>query len=583
MSLKNKFPDLNTFWSELIVEELLRCGVEYFCVAPGSRSAPLAIAIAANPRAKAVVHFDERGLGFYALGLTVASKKPTVVVTTSGSACANLFPSIIEASKKKLPLIILTADRPPELRGTGANQTIDQVKIFGDYVRFFFDMPCPTLEISPETVLTTIDQAVFRAHGEIGGPVHLNCMFREPLAPAPTKRNFSSYLHSIKTWKGQRTPYTDYVIPQLEISDAAMQDAIHILQSIKNGILVVGKIGGKEDEEAILALAQKLNWPIFADITSGLRLGHTESQIIHNFEHILTAGFKGPIDGVLHLGGRLTSGLWYQTIKKLQPRHYIMVLKHPLRNDSNHIVTLRFQSEIKVFCHNLIPQISPRLATPLLKNLQRANKICEKITTGHIFNSDNLISEPAVSHLVSKFIPKNSGLFIANSMPIRDMNLFATPEGNPVRVTANRGASGIDGNIATAAGFAKELKEPCTAILGDLAFLYDLNSLIFLQNPKHPFVLIVLNNNGGAIFSFLPAADIKIGFKKFFTSPHNITFAHAAKLFEFSYQAIQTIPEFTQAYASAVQTPKTTILEVYSDLNRNIKSHQNLAKKIRNL
>ena len=155
--------NINFLWSSLIVEELIRNGVDYFCLAPGSRSSPLAVAVAENPKAKSFIHFDERGLGFYALGMTSATKQPCAIITTSGTAVANLFPSIIEASKKKLPLIILTADRPPELRFTGANQTIDQVKIFGDYVRFFFDLPTPTEDIRPEFVLTTIDQAVARA------------------------------------------------------------------------------------------------------------------------------------------------------------------------------------------------------------------------------------------------------------------------------------------------------------------------------------------------------------------------------------------------------------------------------------
>jgi 2-succinyl-5-enolpyruvyl-6-hydroxy-3-cyclohexene-1-carboxylate synthase len=176
-----KLPNANHLWSSLIIEELIRNGVDYFCLAPGSRSSPLAVAVATNPRAKSFVHFDERALAFHALGYASAPRKACAVITTSGTAAANLFPAVIEASKKKLPLVILTADRPPELRYTGANQTIDQVKMFGDYVRWQFDMPCPTADIPANFVLTTIDQAVFRANGEVKGPVHINCMYREPL------------------------------------------------------------------------------------------------------------------------------------------------------------------------------------------------------------------------------------------------------------------------------------------------------------------------------------------------------------------------------------------------------------------
>ncbi len=584
MRHKDNFSSLNSLWATLIVEELLRCGVEHFCVAPGSRSAPLAIATAENPSAKSTIYFDERGLGFYALGLCVSSQKPVVIITTSASAVANLFPAIIEANKKKLPLVIITADRPPELRASGANQTIDQIKIFGDYVRFFFDMPCPTIDIPPETVLSTIDQAIFRAKGELPGPVHLNCMFREPLSSSDEDlNNFSLYLLPIKNWQNSLKPYTEYQKPLLKISPEILQKTAALLKSVEHGVIVVGKIGGLSDQEAVLALAQKLNWPIFADITSGLRLGHKQKQIIHYFDHILNVdqlAHNLQITGVLHLGGRLTSARYYKAIKKTQPRDYIMVLNHPLRNDPNHVVTLRLQCPVKEFCQTISPYLSHRPPTKLLKTLQKANQACEKVLENRLFLHPGALSEPAVAHLLSKLIPKNSGLFIGNSMPIRDLNLFAANRGKIVNVTANRGASGIDGNIATASGFAKGLNAPSTAILGDLAFLHDLNSLYFLQNPSKPFVLIVLNNNGGAIFSFLPVSSIKTGFTQFFTAPHHLTFEHAAKLFKLAYKSVKTTAGFIKAYQTAVQTPKTTIIEVCSKTPVNTLVYQQIAENI---
>ncbi len=585
MKIQNKFSDINALWAQLTIEELLRNKVEYFCVAPGSRSAPLAIAVAENPAAKTIVHFDERGLGFFALGVCVATQKPVVVITTSGSAAANLFPSIIEASKKKLPLIILTADRPPELRATGANQTIDQIKIFGDYVRFFFDMPCPTTDISPESLLTTIDQALFRAKGELPGPVHLNCMYREPLAPGSMLEDFSMYLKSITHWQNDTRAYCEYQKPDLKISADTIKKTAEVLKTIKNGLIVVGKIAGKKDADAVLDLAGKLNWPVFADITSGLRLGQNQKQIIHHFEQILDENIftkDCKIDGILHLGGRLTSSRFYQVIKKLNLKHYVMVLKHPLRNDPNHIVSMRVQGGIHDFCTDLLAKIAKRPPTHSLKILQKADSVCGKVIDDQIFCPDDSLSEPAVARLVSQLIPKDSGLFIGNSMPIRDFNIFASSKGAPVKITANRGASGIDGNIATAAGFARELKAPCTAILGDLTFLYDLNSLSLLQHPQQPFVLVVLNNNGGAIFSFLPVSKIQKGFNKFFTAPHNLTFEHAADLFGLSYTATKTVTDFKKSYRSAIETCKTTIIEVLSDPRSNQQCHQNLTQNIKN-
>ena len=201
----HKTPNINYLWTNLIVEEFIRNGVEYFCISPGSRSSPLAMAVAAYPKAKSFVHFDERGTAFHALGYASAAKKPCVLISTSGTAAANMFPAIIEASKKKVPLIVMTADRPPELRFTGGNQTIDQVKIFGDYVRWFFDLPCPTTDIKPEMILTTIDQAVSKSKGELKGPVHINCMFRDPLSPARKEYRRATYLSTLFT-SPERTP-----------------------------------------------------------------------------------------------------------------------------------------------------------------------------------------------------------------------------------------------------------------------------------------------------------------------------------------------------------------------------------------
>src|SRR3989338_6025132 len=243
--------NLNCLWARLMVEELVRQGIDYFCIAPGSRSSPLALAVAEHSRTQSFIHFDERGLGFYALGLASAAKKPCVVITTSGTAAANLLPSVIEASKKKIPIIYLTADRPPELRFTGANQTIDQVDIFGKFVRWFFDMPCPAAEIPASFILTTIDQAIAKAKGELNGPVHLNCMFREPLAP--TKIKFESdYLALLNRWLKNQQPYTNYIISEKHPVLADLRSTAKRINKLKFGIIAVGKLSSKDDKKAVL-------------------------------------------------------------------------------------------------------------------------------------------------------------------------------------------------------------------------------------------------------------------------------------------------------------------------------------------
>ncbi len=520
----NKSPNINILWARLIVEELIRHGIDYFCIAPGSRSAPLAIAVSENPKAQTMVHFDERGLAFHALGYTAATKKPAVVITTSGTAAANLFPGIIEASKKKLPMIILTADRPPELRSTGANQSIDQIKIFGEYVRFYFDMPCPTPSISPKMVLTTMDQAIFRSQGEIPGPVHLNCMFRDPLTPAPTNEDFTLYLSGLSKWLAQSSPYTTYSKGQISLQTLEADRLAKKLKNIKNGIIIVGKIAGIEDQKAVLTLAKKLAWPVFPDLTSGLRLGYKDSCLIQYFDQILLSqsAQKLPLDAVLHLGGRITSQRLAQYIREANPAEFIMVLKHPLRNDPDHHITTRVQAGIGDFCSQISKRIKQRNGSALLKTFQKANDRCERVLNKVILHDKGQLTEPSVARIISKLAPANSGLFMGNSMPIRDMDMFAAKSGKSLVITANRGASGIDGNIAAAAGFAKGLGRECTAIIGDLTFLHDLNSLAMIKDLNQPFVLVVLNNNGGAIFSFLPISGFKQGFEKFVIRCFNV-------------------------------------------------------------
>ena len=256
-------PNINYLWANLLIEELIRNGVDYFCVSPGSRSSPLTLAVANHKNAHAHVHFDERGSAFHALGYVSATRKPCAIITTSGTAAANLFPAIIEASKKKIPLIVMTADRPPELRFTGAHQTIDQTKIYGEYVRWYFDLPCPTPDIPPEFILTTVDQAVSRAKGNPGGPVHLNCMFREPLAPIKKTFRVSTYTQSIKAWQTGNSIYTKYVLPKLDLEQSDINHISSAIGKIRSGIIIAGKLSTREEQKAILKISERLNWPIF--------------------------------------------------------------------------------------------------------------------------------------------------------------------------------------------------------------------------------------------------------------------------------------------------------------------------------
>ncbi len=563
--------NLNSLWASLIVEELVRNGIDYFCLAPGSRCTPLTVAIASNPNTTKSLHYDERGLAFHALGYGRASRRPAVVVTTSGTAVANLMPAVIEASMEQIPLLLLTGDRPPELRDTTANQTIDQVKIFGDYVRWFVDLPCPNRWISPAFVLTTLDQAIHRCHGSMEGPVHINCMFREPLAPESQGKDFSGYLKPISSWAENKLPYTEYIAPERSIGAETLERLSNILKLTERGLVVIGGISDHKAHPALDVLIKKLNWPVCADITSGFRLGDCSGLIVFAGDILARnqafSKTHAP-EVVLHLGGRIVSKHLEAFLHKSKPSEYILISDNPKRHDPLHGVTLRIEADITSTCFALTERLDFKQAIQYLNSWQEKMHSARKVFK-NFKDHESKLSEPLIANLVSQNVPPDHGLFLANSMPVRDMNSFAETSGALVPVGANRGASGIDGTIATAAGLASGLKRPVTLLIGDIAFLHDLNSLNYLSNSKYPITAIVINNNGGGIFSHLPIAGFEEFFERYFVTPHELTFEKAAGMYGLSYYHPETRQEFLSCYQKAIESRSSTIMEVTIDRKTN--------------
>ena len=276
----------------------------------------------------------------------------------------------------------------------------------------------------------------------------------------------------------------------------------------------------------------------------------------------------------------MTSQRYYDLVQKQNPAEYIMVLNHALRNDPNHQVSLRIESSVSNFIQTVMGLIKPRKSSAALKILSKANKNADKAIESFLAEDERL-SEPRVARLISQLIPEDQGLFLSNSMPIRDMGNYADFKGNVVSVNGNRGASGIDGIIASAAGYAKGLDKPVTLMIGDLAALHDLNSLSMLRDLPVPLIIVLLNNGGGGIFSFLPIAEFKEGFEKFWGTPHSYTLANAASMFELNYSQPMDVQHFKKAYAQALKSQTSTIIEVITSREENLKTHQSL-NRIRN-
>lgn len=534
----------NYYFSYQLIDQLIKQGVQDFFLAPGSRSTPLVLAIANHFKARSHIHFDERGLAFYALGFAKASKKPVALIVTSGTAVGNLLPAVMEAKHDSVPLILLTADRPPELRDCGANQSCDQVHIFGSYVRWHIDLPCADELSSIKSLPTTIAQAVYYAQG----PVHLNCMFREPLSSPHKSLEPLSSIHYTRA----------SLIPSSSIIE---QYASHLKDHL-NGVIIAT---ATSPVAPVIALAEKLSWPIFPDILSPLRaLNHP--LIISHFDLILKT-HPCSFEAAIQMGERFVSKTLLQTLEKSPPKFYLQVLEGPHRFDPAHIINHRMQSDISSFCQMLclkldIPEISFHLQLWQIRQLQTSKKLSD------YFMKQTALSEPAIAHLLEQ---KNSALFLGNSMPIRDANCYLPVVSGPV--FANRGLSGIDGNIATICGIAIGMQKHTIGLLGDLSFLHDLNSLALIAKSPYPCTLIVINNQGGGIFSFLPLDQPKTIKETFFATAHEISFSSAAELFSLPYYAPQDLISLKKLLQ---QDPHSCIIELTTNRERNFLDHKQI-------
>ncbi len=562
---------VQTLWSHLLIEELVRHGVGLFVLAPGSRSTPLALAVAENPNAQHLMHFDERGGAFVALGFARATGKPAVLITTSGTAVANGLPAVVEADADGVPLILLTADRPPELRESGANQTIRQHGIFAPYVRWQFDMPVPDAAIDPAFVLTTVGQVAHQSQ-HLLGPVHLNCMFREPLAPNEIGR--IDVPESLGDWQNGNQPYTRYPVSKPAVSTEEIEALATRLEGLERGLVVLGNTDDTKASGAAAGIAHSLGWPLLADVASGGRLGGT-SVVCYDLIFSSSKFFEAhQPHAVIHLGGAITSKPLHKYIENCGPSEYIVVRPDANRYDPSHIVTDRFQSDITAFCDAFAEELVAPSRESAWTLFWRTASADVSNAVQETLPADEL-SEPAVARAISAFTPEGHGLVLASSMPIRDMDAFAVTDGPRLRVAANRGASGIDGTVATAAGFARGLTKPTTLFIGDLALLHDLNSLSLLREGP-PVTVVVINNDGGGIFSFLPIAEQKGVFEQFFGTPHGLGFEKAAEMFELGYDQPTNMAEFKTAYSNAVKGGVSSIIEVRTNREENVALHREL-------
>lgn len=539
----------NHVWSSLLLEELFRLGVRDIALAPGSRSAPLTMAAAAHQGFRRHLHFDERGLGFMALGLAKGSNRPVAVIMTSGTAVANLWPAVTEAQLTGVPLIILSADRPHELIDNGANQAIDQQGIFGHYPVYQQNLPSPTPTIPAAFVLSSVDQALAK-QALTPGVVHFNCMYPEPLYPGEHYQDFSDYLAPLGDWLGSHKPWS----PWQQSAPTCPPQAEWETFRQQRGIIVAGRITDPEQAQVVAELAEQLGWPLLADLQSQIRFD--SRNLIHMDMALNDSEFVaelGRAEVLLQFGARLVSKRLGQFIKHHSWQDYWLVDPQPARLDPDYRLRNRLLCSASAFAaaHPVTTAQAPwhRLAELQHNASQQIAAACEHF------------SELGVCHRLNSLI--EGQLFVGNSMPARLMDMLGETGKGPSRVMTNRGASGIDGLIATAYGFAQSIEqdsdEPTTLLLGDLSALHDLNSLALLSKASRPLVVILLNNDGGSIFRMLPVPTEGELLESYYRLPHGLSFEHAAAMFGLAYRAPTTLPEFEQDYSAALQHGVTLI------------------------
>jgi 2-succinyl-5-enolpyruvyl-6-hydroxy-3-cyclohexene-1-carboxylate synthase len=554
------------------VDELAQNNITHVVVSPGSRSTPLALMLAEHPDITIHLNIDERSSAFFALGLAKALHEPVAMVCTSGTATANYYPAIIEAYYARVPLVVLTADRPHELRDVGAPQAIDQIHLYGKHVKWFVEMAIPQHTKEMIRYARTIGaRAVATAAKAPAGPVHVNFPFREPLVP--DMENAKNYREALDKRAASITIETG----ELALTAKQLQSIADTLSEAKQGIIVCGELRNDEVKRAIVSLAEKLSFPILADPLSQLRSGSTNGEnIIDCYDTFLrdehAAGLFKP-DLVLRFGAMPVSKALLLFLKKHGDARQLVVDGGAGWREPGGLVNDMIYSNELSFCSSVEKRMEKQEKSSWLRKWRNVN-IAAKNALSSIRDEEEL-SEGKLFMLLQDLMPEKSHLFVGNSMPIRDLDTFFFSNDKEIRTFANRGANGIDGVVSTALGVSTVL-ENTVLVIGDLSFFHDMNGLMAAKLQQTNITILLINNDGGGIFSFLPQASEKDYFETLFGTPHGLDFSHAVALYQGEYTKVSSWDELKEVFAKSLEIPGLKVIEVPTTRETNVLKHRNL-------
>ncbi|WP_435098871.1 2-succinyl-5-enolpyruvyl-6-hydroxy-3-cyclohexene-1-carboxylic-acid synthase [Halorubrum sp. N11] len=611
-------PNRNTLWARALVDELVAAGVDAVVASPGSRSTPLTMAAARTDDLRVFSQLDERSAAYFALGRARRTGTVTPLICTSGTAAANYHPAVMEASEARVPLLALTADRPPELRDSGANQTADQEKLYGDAVRFYKDLPEPAPnDRALRSLRTTVARAVGTAEGADPGPVHLNVPFKKPLEPTRVPDDVPADLDPVAE-AGRDGPYVDITPGSPEPGDEGLRRIANELSTTDRGLIVAGPADPPGlDAEAVTALSHATGFPILADPLSGVRFGgHTRvAPVIGAYDAYLSAEIAGePGDAtgdgaadwtdpdlVLRLGASPTS-------KRL--RKYLA----GTGADQYQVDPAGRWREAEFAATDLVVAEPSRLCARLSRLVaggdgdgdwraqwedvdRTARGILGREEDGNSPTADDT-DDPLPFHegdalrVVADALPDPATLFVSNSMPVRDLDRFVGPTTTSVTALGNRGVSGIDGIVSSALGAGSATTDDLTLVVGDLALYHDANGLLALDRCDVDATIVLINNDGGGIFHKLPIESFEPEFTEAFKTPHGIEFEPLADLHGLSYARIdarsaetaeetETVDDdLADAYTRARDADGSHLIEVRTEAEPSHRTRERLEEAV---
>ena len=557
--------DANTAQARALVDEWARAGVREAVLAPGSRSAPLALALAADDRIRLSVFLDERSASFFALGTAKASGRPVVVLCTSGTAAANFHPAVLEASHSRAPLIVCTADRPPELRDTGAGQAVDQLDLYGGAVRWFAEMGVPEEVAGAGRYWRSVAARSWAAAvGPPAGPVHLNLAYREPLIPtgeplvdAPGRPGGGPWT---STPARARSPHPDDVAEAAALVDGA-----------RRGVLVAGW-GARVTAGTAQRFARAAGWPVLADAVSGVRSGPAAVSTYDPLLRDEAFAAATVADAVVHVGGPLTSKAatrWLDGVPRL------IVDPDGAWLDPTRSADRRVAADCDLLLQAVADAICWRgPGAPWLTRWLGAEATARR-TIDRLIDSWDEPFEGRVARDVAAALPDGAGLVVGSSMPVRDAESFvASREG--LRWVCNRGVNGIDGFVSTVLGVARAGSDrgPVVGLLGDLTLLHDVGGLLWAADRGLDATLVVLDNEGGGIFSFLPQAGLREHFERVFGTPHGLDLAAAAASYGVAAVRVKAADDVVPAIEEAISAGGVRLVIVPTDRAANVARHR---------